>query len=871
MSPMFRCFSVGALALAAFSATLAGPVTTPKEFFGFDVCEDYQMFNYTKLVGYWQQLAKDSKRIKLVNLGKTEEGRDQWMAVVSDPSNLANLERHRKAAQELAAAKSWETEAEALKHIKDMKAMVWIDGGIHSTETLAHQQLAESVYRLVSRETEENRRFLKDCIILLPHINPDGHELVADWYMRKPDPKSRSLAGLPRLYQKYAGHDNNRDWYQMNLAETRNVNKALYLDWLPQMMFNHHQSAPNGTIMYLPPFRNPYNNNIDPLIQVSTDLVGLHMHQRLISEGKGGSVMKDGASFSAWWNGGLRTTTYFHNMIGILAETWGSPGPTEAPFIKSRQVSTTDLPLPLTPGLWRMRQSLEYVQTANDAFIDYASRYRVRLLYHVWRAARNSVERGQKDTWSRPANRIQELGEKALSDPNLRDPRLYVIPQDQPDFPTAQKFADLLRRTGVEVHVATEAAEGIKPGDLLVRTDQAYRPHILDLFEPQDHPNSFRYEGGPPIAPYDSAGYTPAFQMAVRFDRRLEPISVKSEAWKGPEGFRVVPGLPKTDGPVTLYARAEQNDSHAAAFHALKQGLSVSRDSSGGFWIEGKGAEIARLTTAMKSGEAKVASGSSSSEAKPMKLPRVGLWDAYGGSMASGWTRWLFDEFGIPYEVIFAPEINRSGLIEKYDAIFVVGGGIPASDPRTEEGRLSDDETIPWRLRRQMGAMSVTKSVAALKQFAEEGGHLITVGSSSRNLLRHIELPVQNALVGPSGAPWTNNEFFIPGSLLRVRLNKGPLNLGVPEELDMMFDESPAWKLAQGADSSGWVGGYVGSKPLRSGWAWGQEKLEGSAAILDFPLGRGRVVLFGPEVVYRGQQHGAFKLIFNALWRSASS
>ncbi len=866
---MFRCFSVGACALAAFSATWAGPVTTPKQFFGFDVCEDYQMFNYTKLVGYWQQLAKDSKRLKLVNLGKTEEGRDQWMAVVSDPSNLANLERHRKAAQELAAAKSWATEAEALKHIKDMKAMVWIDGGIHSTETLAHQQLAESVYRLVSRETEENRRFLKDCIILLPHINPDGHELVADWYMRRPDPKTRSLAGLPRLYQKYAGHDNNRDWYQMNLAETRNVNRALYIDWLPQMMFNHHQSAPSGTIMYLPPFRNPYNNNIDPLIQVSTDLVGLHMHQRLISEGKGGSVMKDGASFSAWWNGGLRTTTYFHNMIGILAETWGSPGPTEAPFIKSRQVSTTDLPLPLTPGLWRMRQSLEYVQTANDAFIDYASRYRVRLLFHLWRAGRNSIERGQRDTWSRPANRIQELGEKALSDPALRDARLYVIPKDQPDFPTAQKFADLLKRTGVEVLVAAAEAEGIKPGDLLVRADQAYRPHILDLFEAQDHPNSFRYEGGPPIPPYDSAGYTPAFQMAVKFARRFEPVPIKTEEWKGPEGFKVLPALPITDRPVILYAKAEQNDSHAAAFRALAQGLSVTRDHAGGFLIEGKGKEIERLAGSLKSGEARVTPGGPSSF-KPVKLPKVGLWDAYGGSMASGWTRWMFDEFGVPYDVIFAPDINRGDLKARFDAIFVVGGGIPASDPRSEESPLSADETIPWGLRRQMGAMTVSKSVAALKQFVEEGGHLLTVGSSSRNLLRHLDLPVKDALVGADGRPLQNSEFFIPGSLLRVKLSPGPLTLGLPEELDMMYDESPAWKLAPGAGPASWVGGYAGAKPLRSGWAWGQEKLEGSAAVLDFAYGKGRVVLFGPEVVYRGQQHGAFKLIFNALWRSAS-
>lgn len=871
MNPMHLRLSTGALALAAFSASLAGPVTTPKEFFGFDVCDDYQLFNYTKLVGYWQQLTKDSKRIRLVNLGKTEEGRDQWMAIVSDPANLAKLEQHRQNAKLLADATAFTTEEEAQKRIKGMKAMVWIDGGIHSTETLAHQHLAETAYRLVSRETEENKRFLKDCIILLPHINPDGHELVSDWYMRRSAPKTRSLAGLPRLYQKYAGHDNNRDWYQMNLAETRNVNKALYEDWKPQVMFNHHQSAPNGTIMYLPPFRNPYNNNIDPLVQVSTDLVGLHMHQRLISEGKGGSVMRDGASFSAWWNGGLRTTTYFHNMIGILAETWGSPAPTEAPFIKARQVSTTDLPLPLTPGLWRMRQSLEYVQTANDALLDYASRYRERLMFNLWRAARNSIERGSQDSWSRPANRIQELGELALKDPNLRDPRLYVIPQDQPDFATAQKFAELLRKSGVIVHKATESTGLIKAGDLVVRTDQAYRPHILDLFEPQDHPNAFRYEGGPPIAPYDSAGYTPAFQMAVKFERILEPVSVKTERWTEPISLTILPGLPRTDGPVILHAKAEQNDSHTAAFRALSQGLSVKRDSKGDFWIEGKGSDLAKLSQAMTSGELQVSSANEAASARPVKLPRVALWDAYGGSMPSGWTRWVFDNFGVPYKVVFAPDINAGKLKDSYDAIFVVGGGIPANEPRSEESPLLTDPTIPATIRAQMGSMSISRSVAALKEFVEAGGHLITVGSSSRNLVRHFGLPVKDALVDEAGRALPSSAFFIPGSLLRVKLESGPLTVGLQPELDMMFDESPAWTLAPEAEKSAWIGGYVGKKPLRSGWAWGQEKLEGSAAILDLPVGKGRVVLFGPEVVYRGQQHGAFKLIFNALWRSAGN
>lgn len=237
--------------------------------------------------------------------------------------------------------------------------------------------------------------------------------------------------------------------------------------------------------------------------------------------------------------------------------------------------------------------------------------------------------------------------------------------------------------------------------------------------------------------------------------------------------------------------------------------------------------------------------------------------------MPSGWTRWVFDNFGVPYKVVFAPDINAGKLKDSYDAIFVVGGGIPATDPRNEENPLLSDPTIPAAIRAQMGSMSVSKSVAALKEFVEAGGHLITVGSSSRNIVRHFGLPVKDALVDEAGRALASSTFFIPGSLMRVKLESGPLTVGLQSELDMMFDESPAWTLTPEADKSAWVGGYVGKKPLRSGWAWGQEKLEGSAAVLDLPVGKGRVVLFGPEVVYRGQQHGAFKLIFNALWGSA--
>ena len=416
----------------------------------------------------------------LVDIGKTAEGRPQWMAIITSPENHRKLERLKTIARRLALAEDVATEAEARALAAEGKAVVWIDGGLHANETLGAQQLIETVYQLVSGTDAELTRILDNVVILAVHANPDGHDLVANWYMRERDPLKRSLDDLPRLYQKYAGHDNNRDSYMAALAETANMNRVLYREWYPQIMYNHHQTGPAGTVMFAPPFRDPFNYVYDPLIPTSLDLVGAAMHTRFVAEDKPGVTMRRGANYSTWWNGGLRTTVYFHNMIGLLTETIGNPTPMEIPFLPDRQLPSGDLPFPIEPQTWHMRQSIEYSLTANRAVLDLASRYREQFLFNIWRMGRNSIERGQRDTWTMYPRRLQKVQEAAqaaataqrsprgaagsapralfdsvLRDPALRDPRGYVLPADQPDFPTAMKFVNTLIRAGVTVHRAT--------------------------------------------------------------------------------------------------------------------------------------------------------------------------------------------------------------------------------------------------------------------------------------------------------------------------------------------------------------------------------------------------------------------------------
>ncbi len=508
-------------------------VTTPKEHFGFSIGDDYCLANYRQLVAYWTKLAKESDRVKLVDIGDTEEGRPHFMAVVTSPANHRNLERHQATARRLALAQDAD-EAKARALAATGKAVVWIDGGLHASETLCAQALIEAVYQFASRTDAETLRILDDVIILFVHANPDGMDLVADWYMREADPKKRSLSGLPRLYQKYAGHDNNRDFYANALAETRNMNRVMYREWFPQIMLNQHQSGPPGSVLFCPPFRDPFNYNIDPLVINGIDSVGAAIMQRFLVEGKPGATTRSGSRYSTWWNGGLRTTCYFHNIIGLLTETVGSPTPMKIPFRPTLQLPRADYLDPVEPQTWHFRRSIDYSISCNRAILDYASRNREHLLMNIWRMGRAAIEKGSRDSWT-VTPRMVEAAKDAkddakqfvefFRDPAKRDPRGYIIPANQPDFLTAIKFVNILRDTGVTIHRAKTAFEvdGKKypAGSFVVKASQPFRAHVLDMFEPQDHPNDLAYPGGPPVAPYDIAGWTLAYQMGIQFDRIL--------------------------------------------------------------------------------------------------------------------------------------------------------------------------------------------------------------------------------------------------------------------------------------------------------------------------------------------------------------
>ncbi len=410
---------LAALAVPAlFSAGDSGQsraVTTPRAELGFDIGDDYCLANYTRLSNYWRKLARESDRVEVVEYGRSSEGRPMLMAVVTSPANHRRLERYKEISRRLALAEGLSDE-QARALAAEGKAVVWIDAGLHATETANAQALTETVYRMAARNDAETMRILDDVILLAAFSNPDGLELVADWYMREKDPARRSLANLPVLYQKYIGHDNNRESLLCNMPESQAIARVLYREWFPQIMYNQHQSGPPGTVLFIGHMRDPSNPNLDPLLAPSTELVSAAIHSRFVAEGKPGAVCRSFASYQNWWNGGVRSTACFHNQIGILSEITGSPTPTEISFIPRNLVAGNDNPFPVEPQTWHFRQAIEYLQTANRAILSIAAEHRENFLYNIYRMGRNSIERGSRDHWTITARKAAAVEEALAKD-----------------------------------------------------------------------------------------------------------------------------------------------------------------------------------------------------------------------------------------------------------------------------------------------------------------------------------------------------------------------------------------------------------------------------------------------------------------------
>jgi hypothetical protein len=470
---------------------------------------------------------------------------------------------------------------------------------------------------------------------------------------------------------------------------------------------------------------------------------------------------------------------------------------------------------------------------------------------------------------------------RIMRNPADRDPRAYIIPADQPDFPTATKFVNALIKTGIAVQSATApfsvAGRNYPAGSLVVRTAQAFRPHILDMFEPQDHPNDIPYPGGPPSPPYDNAGWTLAYQMGVRFDRILDPFT-------GP--FTLVVGFAKP--PVQPLAPTEGgyalshsvNDAFAAVNRLLAAGeevytlrtpLSINARTyaAGTFYIPAKPTAtpiLSRLAEEKGLVFDPIDTDLASAVLRRVRPARIALWDQYGGVMTSGWARFVLEQFEFPYEVVYAPTLDAGNLISRFDVLLLPNGS-NFGRTNVRAGQRVAPEDVPPEYRDRVGYMSVARTVPQLRDFLNAGGTILAIGSAT-DLGLQLQLPIANALLDSAGRALPRNRFYVPGSILSMRVDTtSALAQGLRPVTDFYYDNSPAFRLLPAADAHGikrivWIDD---PSPLRSGWAWGQRYLSGVTEILQAPVGKGMLVLYGPDPYFRSQPHGTFKILFNAL------
>ena len=942
------------------ASAVDGQVTSPKEEWGHNVGDDYFLADYQQLIKYWHKLEQESPRIHVVEIGKTAEGRPHLMAVITSPENYKRIDHYRQISAELSSAEGL-TDAQAHALAKEGKAVVWIDGGLHASETLGAQQLLEMVYQMVSRTDPETERFLNDVILLCTPANPDGMDLVSDWYMQ------HGNMSVPRLWNHYAGHDDNRDSFMNALPETTNVSKVMYREWYPQIMYNHHQAGPAGSVMFAPPFRDPFNYYFHPEIPASLDLIGAVMADRFMEEGKPGVVNRKGQPYSTWWNGGFRTTAYFHNQIGILTETVGSPDPSSIPFEPRFAIPESSWWWPIQPqSVWHFRQSIDYSITANRAVLDFASRYRETLLYRIYQMGRDEIKWGGEDHWTFTPHKAARIcvdvhkdnpapcdaiegGQSALPDmgrggagaggaagfggrgggrggdpalyaaltaKDLRDPRGYIMSADQPDFGNAVEFVNTLIKSGVTVMKASTSfsvnGKSYPANSLVVKTDQAFRPMVLDMFEPQDYPDDFDNNGNP-IAPYDDAGWTLAYQMGVKFDRVLD-------GFDGPftkvEGFAKVPaGAIKNQGSAVGYYFSHENTySFVAVNRLLAAGEDVSWLASGPlgtgtFYVAAKPTTRAILQKAANDLGVtfQAADAAPTGDMAHLRKLRIGLYDTYGGQMPVGWTRLIFKNFEFPYvdgaisgspNDIYGADINAGNLNARFDVIvfnnvglsgggrggFGRGGGAAAGRGGRAGGAGGGNEAapagdmrprpfqpVPEQYQAREAAIS-PQGEAALQQFVENGGTVIVIGNTggdeTEGFVKLFKLPLVRHDTG------SRNQFYAPSSVFQIALDPtNPLAAGYGNQTDIFYNNNIVWDLkpTPGAPTTKAVGWFASDAPLRSGWAWGQKVLDKGVEIASADVGKGHVFLFGNELTNRSQPYGDFKLFFNALYLSVAN
>jgi hypothetical protein len=850
-----------ALAILAVIPSIGFAQTSPDAFLGHKVGEDRKLADYGQIKAYFEKLDQESPKLRLEPIGTSTLGKPMIMAVITSEENMAKLDAIRDTARRLKEARGLSPE-DARKLAKDGKVIILITCSLHASEIAASQMSMEFAYDLVTGKTPfDADEVLKDVVVLLvPSHNPDGNQMVVDWYRKYVGTKYEG-GNMPWIYHHYAGHDNNRDWFMFNLPETRAVTNVLYHGWFPQIHLDEHQMGSSEARLFIPPFMDPPVPNVQPLNWRGVNLCGVNMAYDLQKNGLSGVV--HGRSFTGWWIGACDDTGWLHNVAGLLSEMASVKVATPI-YIEPTEIRKTyaekrmEFPDPWPGGWWRLRDLVDYELVLSKSLVQTACLRKEDFLFNSYLMAKTSIEKTDKN-----------------------QPYAFVIPTRQHDYLTMLKMIDILRFGGVEVERAGEdfiaGGRAYPAGSFVVRMAQPYKAYAWALLENQKYPDMRQYPGGPPVPPYDNAGWTLPLQMGVACDQIDKPFEAKLENIdKAP-----YPPVPAVQGQGAYFLLNSQlNASYSIVFALLKEKAGVYRTRAGfkkdgfdvpaGSFIVKNSPEIQKaLPELLAKFSMQVLNLGSVSDIvlSPIKNPRIGLYQSWKANMDEGWTRYMFDDLGVPYTTLHNKDFQgtknkKVDLKTAFDVIVfadenadIIKNGKP--DPDSEHARHITP--LPPEYEGGIGA----EGVSTLKTFVEEGGILVTLNEACGLAIKEFEPPVRSALDRLDQA-----KFFCPTSILKLKVDATtPIGYGLPEDTPAVFSESLAFDtwVPAGEWDRKVVASYAEDGVLMSGWLVGEEYIAHKAAVVDTQYKKGRIVLIGVRAQHRAQAHGTYKFLLNAF------
>jgi hypothetical protein len=856
-----------ALLLVYLSAAMA-QVPTPESVLGHKPGDDFYLANYDESLGYFQKLAQSTDKLKLVKVGKTSQGRDWYIAVISSPRNLAGFDGYKETARRLALVKGL-TEPQARDLAHDGKVIVHIDGGLHSTEVACAQHTIQLAYNLVTGNSPETAAILDNVILMLWFsINPDGQNMMVDWY-RSNLGTPYEVSPMPALYQEYIGHDNNRDGYMNNMIESQVITRA-ELEYYPTVFYNHHQPAPFPARIWIPPFGDPVSLNPHPIMYRWVNVFGSAMAAYLDEHDMPGAMHR--GRFDDWYPGFVDHVNNFRNTVSFLTETaiyrYATPHfYTTDEFPKEKQDLRSEVyySSPWRGGWWRLGDAVRYMLGSSMAVLDTAAKNREELLYDRYRAGRDVIDRFTKDP-----------------------PYAYLIPREQRDSPTAATLVEKLMIDGIEVHQATKGlrADGMtyKEGDWVILMDQPFAALVKELFDVQKYPEvphppsvaesaAGRGAGAAPAAtgggrgrgaggaaaatqappaqfPYDVTGWTLPMQMGVEVQTVSQPIAAATRATlRKLDRVDPIAGKVQGSGPVFAFSH-NTNASLRAVNDLLAAGATVTfAKTESTIYAQGDAAAILRKdginATSLKEAPA----------GWPVTKPRIALYEPWGGNIDEGWTRWVLEQFHFPFTALHNADVQHGHLRDHFDSIVI---------PEMSARQIMDGMS-PGSMPGQYAGGIGNGGADAMREFVNKGGTLVVFGNAAQFAIDQFNLAVTNVV-----SDLRQEQFFCSGSLLRTEIKEPnhPVAAGLPASVPVMFERNPVFDTKPAFKGKVLASYPKDRNPLLSGFLLGEDRIQGKAAALDAAYGSGHIILLGFRPQWRGQSHGTYKFFFNALYYS---